>query len=83
MPVHGTGFGEAPSQCAAGLSSKAVTPLLAPVRQLVSGVVPSALRRLDRQVTERLAKATVERNGFGYDPYGFHPAAARSVSESP
>jgi 1-acyl-sn-glycerol-3-phosphate acyltransferase len=53
--------------------------LLAPVRQLVSGVVPPALRRLDRQVTERLEKAALERNGFGYDPYGFHPAAARSV----
>jgi 1-acyl-sn-glycerol-3-phosphate acyltransferase len=53
--------------------------LLAPVRDLVSGVVPPALRRLDRQVTERLEKAALERNGYGYDPYGFHPAAARSV----
>ena len=53
--------------------------LLAPVGRLVSGAVPPALRRLDRQVTERLEKAALERNGFGYDPYGFHPAAARSV----
>ena len=51
--------------------------LLAPVRQLVSGALPPALRRLDRQVSERLEKAALERNGFGYDPYGFHPAAAR------
>jgi 1-acyl-sn-glycerol-3-phosphate acyltransferase len=51
--------------------------LPSPVRRLVSGALPPALRRLDRQVSERLEKAALERNGFGYDPYGFHPAAAR------
>jgi 1-acyl-sn-glycerol-3-phosphate acyltransferase len=39
--------------------------------------VPEALRQLDRRLEERLAKAPLALNEFGYDPYGFSPAFAR------
>ena len=37
------------------------------------------LRALDTEIAERLARAPVELNAFGYDPYGFHPPSARRL----
>jgi 1-acyl-sn-glycerol-3-phosphate acyltransferase len=37
------------------------------------------LRVLHAEITDRLAKVPLELNAFGYDPYGFHPRAARRL----
>ncbi len=37
--------------------------------------LPNPLAGLSAEIEERLAKADVELNEFGYDPYGFHPAS--------
>src|SRR5262245_48392397 len=42
-------------------------------------LVPGPLRRLDAELAERLDKAPLQLNAFGFDPYGFHPATARSL----
>jgi len=38
-----------------------------------------AVRRLDHEVGDRLSKAPLRLNEFGYDPYGFNPDAARRM----
>jgi 1-acyl-sn-glycerol-3-phosphate acyltransferase len=37
------------------------------------------LRALAAEIADRLAKAPLELNAYGYDPYGFHPATARRL----
>jgi 1-acyl-sn-glycerol-3-phosphate acyltransferase len=37
------------------------------------------LRALDSEIADRLDKVPLELNGFGYDPYGFHPPTARRL----
>jgi 1-acyl-sn-glycerol-3-phosphate acyltransferase len=37
------------------------------------------LRVLDAEIADRLAKARLELNSFGYDRYGFHPKTARRL----
>jgi 1-acyl-sn-glycerol-3-phosphate acyltransferase len=41
--------------------------------------LPAPLRRLDQELEDRLARVPVRRNEYGYDPYGFHPNAARRL----
>ena len=49
----------------------------------LSRILPSPLRRLEGELTERLGKAPLELNEFGYDPYGFHaPSAIRMLLPS-
>jgi 1-acyl-sn-glycerol-3-phosphate acyltransferase len=38
---------------------------------------PRFLRELDREVGERIARAPMELNGYGYDPWGFHTEVTR------
>jgi 1-acyl-sn-glycerol-3-phosphate acyltransferase len=45
----------------------------------LAGLLPGPIRRLDREVADRLSKAPLRLNEFGYDPYGFHPEAARQM----
>jgi 1-acyl-sn-glycerol-3-phosphate acyltransferase len=46
---------------------------------LLARLLPGSLRRLEREISERLAKAPLELNDFGFDPYGFHVASARRL----
>jgi 1-acyl-sn-glycerol-3-phosphate acyltransferase len=46
------------------------------LRDLVGGVLPLSLRDLQSELADRLAKAQISRNDYGYDPYGFEPGAA-------
>jgi 1-acyl-sn-glycerol-3-phosphate acyltransferase len=41
--------------------------------------VPGPLRALDAELADRLAKAPLRLNRYGYDPYGFHPDTARRL----
>jgi len=42
-------------------------------------LLPGPVRRIDREIADRLSKAPLQLNQFGYDPYGFHPVAARQL----
>jgi 1-acyl-sn-glycerol-3-phosphate acyltransferase len=53
--------------------------VLAGLAQLLAGLAPGALRRLGRELADRLAKAPLRLNEYGYDPYGFHPETARTL----
>src|SRR4029453_10923740 len=41
--------------------------------------LPAPLRALDAEIAERLSKAPLRLNGYGYDPYGLHPGFARTL----
>jgi 1-acyl-sn-glycerol-3-phosphate acyltransferase len=47
--------------------------------RLGPGLLPGPLRRLDREIADRLAKAPLALNDFGFDPYGFHAPTARGL----
>lgn len=49
------------------------------VSAMRAGPLPSALAELDRELAQRLARAPLRLNAFGYDPYGFHPETARRM----
>lgn len=49
------------------------------LRDLTGAAVPLSVRELGREIEERIAKAPVRLNDFGYDPYGFHPATAAKM----
>lgn len=53
--------------------------LLPSLGRTLSSLAPDALRSLDAELAERLAKAPLQLNEYGYDPYGFHPEAARTM----
>ena len=40
-------------------------------------ILPPPLRELDTEIGSCLAKAAIDLNEYGYDPFGFHPATAR------
>jgi 1-acyl-sn-glycerol-3-phosphate acyltransferase len=42
-------------------------------------LLPPLLRSLDAEIADRLSKAPLRLNGFGYDPYGFHPDFTRRL----
>jgi len=44
-----------------------------------SALLPGPLRQLAADVDERLAKAAIALNEFGYDPFGFHAETARKL----
>jgi 1-acyl-sn-glycerol-3-phosphate acyltransferase len=44
-----------------------------------SALWPEPLRALEREIGDRLSKAPLQLNSFGYDPQGFHPDAARRL----
>jgi len=46
---------------------------------LAGSLLPEPLRKLDRELADRLRKTPVELNRYGYDAYGFHPDAARRM----
>ncbi len=48
-------------------------------RALGSGLLPGPLRRLDRELGERLRKTPLQLNQYGFDAYGFHPDTARRM----
>jgi 1-acyl-sn-glycerol-3-phosphate acyltransferase len=48
------------------------------LRDLVGGVMPLSVSELGRELEDCLAKAVVERNDYGFDPYGFEPSSART-----
>ncbi len=43
----------------------------------LSRFMPGLLRRIDRELDDRLAKIPTELNEFGYDPWGFNPRALK------
>jgi 1-acyl-sn-glycerol-3-phosphate acyltransferase len=47
------------------------------VASLLDAVLPRFLRDLDARLADRLAKAAIELNDYGYDPFGFHADTAR------
>jgi len=49
------------------------------LRDLVGAVTPLSVRRLERDLEDCLAKAAIQRNEYGFDPYGFEPGAAKSL----
>jgi 1-acyl-sn-glycerol-3-phosphate acyltransferase len=46
---------------------------------MLERLLPGPLRRLEAEIGDRLEKAPLQLNDFGYDPYGFHPASARRL----
>jgi 1-acyl-sn-glycerol-3-phosphate acyltransferase len=42
-------------------------------------LLPGAVRRLDAEIADRLEKAPIPLNAYGYDPYGFNVASARRL----
>lgn len=44
---------------------------------ILSSFLPRPLRELDSELSDRLAKAAIELNEYGYDPFGFHLDTAR------
>jgi 1-acyl-sn-glycerol-3-phosphate acyltransferase len=46
---------------------------------LLERLLPEPLRRLEREVADRLAKAPLRTGDYGFDPYGFHADAARRL----
>jgi 1-acyl-sn-glycerol-3-phosphate acyltransferase len=58
------------------------SPLTALGSRLLDGaaqLLPRPLRMLDAELGERLAKAPLALNDFGFDPYGFQPSTARRL----
>jgi 1-acyl-sn-glycerol-3-phosphate acyltransferase len=50
-----------------------------PSRSWIERVLPGPLARLDAEIADRLAKAPLQLNDFGFDPYGFHAPSARRL----
>jgi 1-acyl-sn-glycerol-3-phosphate acyltransferase len=46
------------------------------VRDLAGALLPMSVRDLEREIAERLEKAPLQLNEYGFDPFGFHPATA-------
>ncbi len=49
------------------------------LRDLLGGVLPLSVSRLQRDLEDRLTKAQITLNEYGFDPYGFEPTAAASL----
>jgi len=47
------------------------------VASLFSSLLPEPLKDLDAELADRLAKAAIELNEYGFDPFGFHLETAR------
>jgi 1-acyl-sn-glycerol-3-phosphate acyltransferase len=50
---------------------------------LAWSTLPKAVRELDRELGERIAKTPLRLNAYGYDPYGFHAESARRLLLGP
>ncbi len=50
---------------------------LAGLRDLAGAFTPLAVRKLQREIDDRLAKIPTRLNEYGYDAFGFHPDHAR------
>jgi 1-acyl-sn-glycerol-3-phosphate acyltransferase len=48
------------------------------MRDIAGNVMPLSVRELERELEDCLAKAIVQRNDYGFDPYGFEPSAAKT-----
>jgi 1-acyl-sn-glycerol-3-phosphate acyltransferase len=46
---------------------------------LLERLLPGGLRRLEREIDDRIRKAPLRLNEYGYDPFGFEPEQARRV----
>ena len=46
---------------------------------LAGAALPLSVRELAAEIRDRLERAPLERNEYGFDAYGFHPDAARSL----
>lgn len=60
----------APAEVAPPPSAPAVPPLPLAER------LPTPLAELEASIRERIARSPMERNAYGYDPWGFHPEPA-------
>jgi 1-acyl-sn-glycerol-3-phosphate acyltransferase len=49
------------------------------LRDLLDSVTPEVLRQLSEEIDARLARAPTPLNEYRYDPWGFHPDAARRI----
>jgi len=47
------------------------------VPSLFSSLLPQSLQDLDAELADRLSKAAIELNEYGFDPFGFHVGTAR------
>jgi 1-acyl-sn-glycerol-3-phosphate acyltransferase len=47
------------------------------VASFLPAFAPRSLRQLESEITDRLSKAAIELNEYGYDPFGFHLETAR------
>lgn len=50
------------------------------LQDLAGALVPMSVRDLERELADRIAKAPLSLNEYGYDPYGFHPQVAARAS---
>ncbi len=53
--------------------------LLSGLARSLAALAPGALGRLGQELADRLSKAPLQLNEYGFDPYGFHPEAARTL----
>ncbi len=49
------------------------------VRDFTGALVPMSVRELERHIGDRISKAPLDLNEYGFDPYGFHPPSARRM----
>lgn len=54
-------------------------PTGGPLAAALRGLVPGPLRDVDACLADRLAKASLRLNAYGFDAYGFHPQTARRL----
>ena len=48
-------------------------------RELIETLTPEVLTRLSDEIEEKLSRAPAHLNAYKYDPWGFHPDAARQL----
>ena len=61
------------------VASTSVLSTRGTLRELIETLTPEALTRLSDEIEEKLARAPSHLNAYKYDPWGFHPDAARRL----
>jgi 1-acyl-sn-glycerol-3-phosphate acyltransferase len=60
--------------------TKPPTGLLSSLSDLIGAFQPMAVRKLAREIEDRVAEVPVDLNEYGFDRYGFHPETFRQTS---
>ena len=55
----------------------------AAARDLAGALLPLSVRDLEREIAARMARAPLQLNEYGFDPFGFHPETAARTAVLP